>query len=275
MSLYDQHLHTRFSTDSETPPADNVRAAVARGLAGLTFTDHLDTHPDEWPLCRYDYAGLAAEVAACRAALDGRIFIGHGIEVCYQPGQMDRILPFLAGRRFDLVILSVHYACGRALHVPEQWEDWSAEQVTRSYLQTVLEAVRMVARLHRGGSRVFDVLGHLDLVKRYTRKFRDGFDIRPYGDLVDRILEVCLEADLVPEVNTSSLRQSLPEPMPADWVVRRYAQLGGTMMSLGSDAHRPADIGAGIPEGAALLRSQGIAHLAVFRNRERAATPLD
>lgn len=116
---------------------------------------------------------------------------------------------------------------------------------------------------------MFDVLGHLDLAKRYTQRFLGGHDVRGHADLVDAILRACLDADLVPEVNLSSLRQSLDEPMPADWVVRRYAELGGRAMMLGSDAHRPEHVGYGLREGAAMLRAEGITHVAVFQDRER------
>lgn len=274
MALYDQHLHTWFSTDSETDPADNVRQAVESGLAGVTFTDHFDTHPIEWPLCRYEYNGIARAVRKLRAQYGPRIRIGQGIEVCYQPGQMGRILPFLESHRFDLVILSVHWAAGRAMHLPEHWGEWDVEAATRAYLETVLEAVRFVGNLARQGLRPFDVLGHLDMVKRYTQRFRGGYDVRRHGDLVDQILRGCLEHGLTPEVNTSTLRQGLTEPMPAGWIIGRYADLGGEAMSLGSDAHRAEHVGAGFDIGRTLLEENGIRQLAVFTDRHRRCEPL-
>jgi histidinol-phosphatase (PHP family) len=269
LALYDQHLHTWFSNDSQSDPAENVRQAVARGLVGLTFTDHFDSHPKEWPLCKYDYEGIAAAVGSLRAQYAGRMFIGHGIEVCYQPEQMDKILGFLDSHRFDLVLLSVHWFKGKALHEREHWAGLDALKGTREYLETVLDAARFVLDLKQRGLKPFDVLGHLDLVKRYTQRYFDTFDIHPSGDLVDEILRTCLEADLVPEVNLSTLRQSLPEPCPADWVVARYAELGGRAMALGSDAHRPEHVGLGISEAADMLRKHGIEWLAVFKGRQR------
>jgi histidinol-phosphatase (PHP family) len=145
---------------------------------------------------------------------------------------------------------------------------------TRAYLEAVLEAVRFAGELtghgeSDGDHRRFDVLGHLDLVKRYTQRFFKTFDVRAQAELIDEILRACLDADLIPEVNLSSLRQDLPEPMPADWVVRRYAELGGRAMSLGSDAHVAEHVGAGVAAGAAMLLREGIAALAVFKERRR------
>lgn len=274
MYLYDQHLHSCYSMDCRTDPADNVRQALDVGLAGLTFTDHYDTHPTEWSACEYDYDRLAADVARLRAEYGDRIFIGHGIEICYQPAQMDRILRYLEGRPLDMVLLSVHWFDGRALHERSHWDGLDAAGGTRGYLQTVREAVKFVGELAAAGCRPFDVLGHLDLVKRYTQRYFGTFDVRAHADLVDEILRGCLAADLVPEINMSSCRQQLPEPMPAEWVVRRYAELGGRAMSVGSDAHQSEQVGVGVAEGAALLKIQGIVSQAVFKNRQRLEEPL-
>lgn len=274
MALYDQHMHTRFSVDSEADLAANAERAIELGLSGVSFTDHYDTHPIEWPICRYDYDALAGEVARLRERFGERLRIGLGIEICYQPEQMGDILAFLDAHHFDVVLLSVHWTCGRAMHMHEHWQDWSIGKATRLYLQTVLDAVRFVEELARQGRRPFQVLGHLDMVKRYTQRFKGGYDLSPCRDLIDEILTGCLEAGLIPEVNTSSLRQELPEPMPGEQVVRRYAELGGTTMSLGSDAHRPADIAAGFDTVAPMMRACGITDLAIFHERRMQLLPL-
>jgi histidinol-phosphatase (PHP family) len=267
--LYDQHMHTCFSTDSGSQPEENVRQALGLGLAGVTFTDHFDSHPTEWPLCKYNYEGIASAVADLRARHGDRFFVGHGIEICYQPEQMEKILGFLDSHRFDLVLLSVHWFRGRALHERTHWTGLDSVTATRQYLEVVLEAARFVLDLKRQGRRPFDVLGHLDLVKRYTQRYFETFDICSCSDLVDEILRTCVEAELVPEVNLSTLRQSLPEPTPAYWVVRRYVELGGQAMTLGSDAHRPEHVGMGIHEAAGTLKQQGLKRLAVFKERQR------
>ncbi|HUU84145.1 MAG TPA: histidinol-phosphatase HisJ family protein [Phycisphaerae bacterium] len=274
MKLYDQHLHSHYSFDCETDPRDNVLAAIDRGLAGLTFTEHFDTHAEEWSGCRYDDEVYSRAIARLRDEFGQRIFIGKGIEVCYQPQRMDFILDFLSGHRFDLVILSVHWAAGRRLYRREEWQDLDVGTGTRLYLEAVLDAARTCRDLRqRHGRRCFDVLGHLDFVKRYTQRFFDDTRVDEHGDLLDGILGTCLEADLVPEVNTSTLRNGMGEPMPGAATVRRFATLGGEAMSVGSDAHSTDWIAGGFDAAIEIFRNAGIEHQAVFMNRELHTLP--
>ena len=274
MKLYDQHLHSWHSIDSEADPADVVGRAIELGLAGVTFTEHYDTHPTEWPICRYNYDAIAPTIADLRARFADQIFIGHGIEVCYQPEQMEEILRHLATHEFDVVLVSVHWFGGRALHEREHWDGLDACAGTRAYLETVLEAVRFVDDLKGQGQRPFDVLGHLDLVKRYTHRYLDTFDTRSHAGLIDEILLATMEAGIVPEVNLSTSRQGPAEPSPPEWVMRRYVELGGTATCLGSDAHVVEHVGAGLVEAAAMLRSVGVRYQAIFKGRKRSDEPL-
>ncbi|HEY3242866.1 MAG TPA: histidinol-phosphatase HisJ family protein [Phycisphaerae bacterium] len=273
MGYFDQHLHSWHSFDSQTPPEENVRRALEVRLTGLTFTEHYDTHPQDWPTCRYDDARYSDEIAALRARFGEQIFIGKGIEVCYQPAQMGAVLDFLERHEFDLVLLSVHWCGDRALHIREHWPERDASRMVRANLETALEAARFCRERRQRGERAFDVLGHLDLAKRYVYRFFEKPPPELDPSIVDEILRTCLEADLIPEVNTSTLRQGLDEPMPGPGVIRRYAELGGTVMSLGSDAHRARDIGADFDRTSYLLRNAGIAQVACYRARALTAEP--
>lgn len=269
MPLYDQHLHSWHSIDCRTEPRANVEAALARGLAGLTFTEHFDTHPLDFPRCVFHYSDYSASIDRLRDEFGGRIFIGKGIEVCYQPQRMDYILNFLERHEFDLVILSVHYFSGLPVHERENWSGFDPASGTRQYLEDLLAAVRFIAKLHASHGRVFDVLGHLDLVKRYTLRYFGSYDVSQEAALIDEILRSCIDADLTPEINTSSLRQGLSETMPNTATIRRYAELGGNAVSFGSDSHKAEDIGAGFDVATSMLRDAGLQGLAYFKNRRR------
>ncbi len=265
MRLYDQHLHSWNSFDCKTPPVDNVTCAIERGLAGLTFTEHFDTHPSEWDACVYDDAKIERELAELRARFGERIFIGKGIEVCYQPERMAFILDFLAEHRFDVVLLSVHWAHGKPVHERNHFAGMDGERFVRHYLTAVRDATAHIARMKRDGRQPFHVLGHLDFAKRYAKRYFDYEAPLDMPELIDEILHNCLAANLVPEINTSTLRNAMAEPMPGPQVIRRYAELGGTSVSLGSDAHTAKYVGSHFDDALAMARQAGIANLAIFR----------
>ena len=275
MQIFDQHVHSHHSVDCQADPAACVETAIARGLAGLTFTEHFDTNPNEWDSCIYDDEAYTTTVRELRNRFGDRIFIGKGIEVCFQPERMEFVLDFLEAREFDVVLLSVHYFGDQTVHERHHWDGLSPADGTRRYLEKVLEAGRFCEQLRPARGRVFDVLGHLDLVKRYTQRFFGTYDISSFSGLVDEILQACLAADLTPEINTSTLRQDLDEPMPGDETLARYAELGGRAMSVASDAHLAEAVGADLDRAVAMLRGAGLHHTVVFKNRQRFEVPLD
>jgi len=269
MELYDQHLHSHHSFDSQADPIASVERAIELGLAGLTFTEHFDTHPMDWDNCVYDDEAYSATIKRLRARFGRQIFVGKGIEVCFQPDRMVFIRDFLDQHEFDVVLLSVHYFGSNPVYKTDAWEGMETTAGIRLYLEGVLDAARYCEKLNRSGTRVFDVLAHMDFVKRYTQRFFGTHDVSSFGDLFDEIFRACLSADLVPEINTSTLRQGLGEAMPNQDAVRRYAAAGGTSMSIGSDAHQSQEVGAGLDEAVSILQEEGIQKTVVFKNRER------
>ncbi len=274
MDLYDQHIHSKHSFDSQAEPAHSVLRAIEYGLAGVSFTEHYDTHPDERDGCVYDHAAYSATINRLRDRFGSSVRVGKGIEVDYQAENMPAIVDFLDGGGFDIVLLSVHWSKGKPIHQEAAWDGLDPSRVTRDYLVSVLDAVRHCERLQRGRSPIFNVLGHLDFCKRYSKRFAGVVCVDEHLDVVDEILVSCLESGLIPEVNTSTLRNDMPDPMPGAAAVRRYADLGGRMMSLGSDAHRATQVSANFDLALSILRAGGIEKLAVFHDRRASVEPI-
>ncbi|MDE0218438.1 MAG: histidinol-phosphatase HisJ family protein [Spirochaetaceae bacterium] len=270
MKLYDQHLHSRHSVDSNADPVANCERALAAGLAGLTFTEHYDMHPRDWDRCRWDYDAIAATIDGLRRRFSPELWIGFGIEVDYQPEMIEETLDYLDRHPFDLVLLSVHWIGGRP---PREWREIGAEAMRRAYLVTLRGAAELCRELAAGGRRPFDVLGHLDYVKRYLR--RDwNVPMRATEPVVlDPILQALIDAGVVPEINTAGMRRPEDEAYPAWAILERYRELGGRAVSIGSDAHHSGDIGAGFGQAAERLQAMGFEGEAVFRERERSIVP--
>ncbi len=244
--------------DSKTPLVALCRRALELGLSHICPTEHADFDPQD---AGYGYLNVTAysrAVDACRQQLDGQIAILKGVEVDYHSRFDAEVRAFLARHTFDFVIGSAHYADG--LYIENALlEAYDLDTAYRRYFN----AVREVA-----ASGLFDVVGHLDLLKRYRLPPGGVFDARRYADEIDAILRAAVETGTGLEINTSGLRQAPAETLPGLETLRRYRQLGGQVLTLGSDAHRPEDLGKNIRDGLALARAAGFEAIAVFVARQ-------
>ena len=207
-------------------------------------------------------------VSQLRGQFGDRLRVGMGIEVDYQPEQMEDILSYIDEHSFDVVLLSIHWWDGKPKYKPEHWAnvDWWRE--TELYFTKVLEAVRMCLELKSAGTRTFDILSHVDLVKRYTQRYCKAFDVVSSSDILDEIWRTAIAAELVPEINTSTMRDSVGEPMPAAWAIERYAELGGKQVSFGSDAHQSKHVGSHFSEVSKSASQCSIQSQVVFMDRK-------
>ena len=273
VKLHDQHLHSRHSVDSKADPVANCEQALAAGLAGLTFTEHYDVHPTERGHCQWDYDAIAATIEDLRRRFAPQLTVGLGIEVDYQAAQMEEIIGYLDRHAFDVVLLSVHWCGGRPLHLRRRWQGLTAADMRHDYLAELRGAAQACRDLAAAGRRPFDVVSHLDYVKRYLIDYWNAPLGRVADEDLDPILEGFIAADVIPEINTAGLRRDEAVAYPAYEILERYRELGGRFVSIGSDAHRSRDVGHGFSEVAARLQAIGFAGEAVFHDRRRRIVP--
>lgn len=258
--IYDYHIHTTASCDSESGMAAACEAAISRGLREIAFTDHADFGPDDPPgyLRPADY--LAA-IERCRARFGERLTVRAGVEVGEPHLFVQEARAVLAAGEFDLVLGSAHYGDGL-------WAAWKADYFEEQPLRQAYEAYfRQVVGLAAEGE--FDVLGHIDLVKRDALKFGKPYDgPAPYADMIRAALRSVVERGKGIEINTSPLRQGQPEPCPSLEILRWYRELGGEILTFGSDAHSADDVGADLDVALEMARAAGFTRIARFERRQ-------
>jgi histidinol-phosphatase (PHP family) len=256
--LADYHIHTRFSVDSRTELEDACEAAIAADLDEIAFTDHADFgHADTVGYLKP--AEYVTAVERCRDRYAGRLAVRLGVEMGEPHIFAQETRDILAAGEFDLVLGSVHYADGMVPAWKEEYFEQPLHEAYEAYF-------RLVARLAAEGD--FDVLGHLDLVKRDARKFGKVYDgPEPYGDLIRTALRSIVERGKGIEINTSPLRRGQPDACPSLEVLQWYRELGGEILTLGSDAHRPGDVGACFDAALEMARTAGFKRLARFEKR--------
>jgi histidinol-phosphatase (PHP family) len=262
--FYDDHVHSLHSADSQTPVLAICQAAAIRGLRGLCLTDHFDTDPNDWGYGHYDWDMIVRSVDQARAIYGEQLALQVGAEVCFQPCFSRRVADFLAACPLDYALGSVHYVQREFVH-PDYFRRRSPHEAYARYFAAVEELVT---------SGLFDALGHLDLAKRYAHEVCGPFDPSPHWEQIERILRLMAGNGMALEVNTSGWRQGPAEPFPGEAIVRRFVELGGTRITLGSDAHLAADVGRDLVRALDLLRSAGLTHITRYVQRQPVLIPI-
>lgn len=267
MLLADTHTHTKFSSDSDAEPIEMLVAAKKAGLSTLCFTDHMDLDfPGDSTLFVFDTKEYFQELLPLKkqnAADKSLPMLLLGIELGLRPGRPDlraRMDALLAAHPFDFVIGSTHIVDELDPYEQDYWK------LPGNRLLRYFEDVCTNVKEHT----CFDSLGHFDYIIRYlpdSVSLVKDYQVRDYMDLIEETLRILITRGQALEVNTAGLRKGLSFSHPKAEILTRYRELGGELLTLGSDAHTPADVGADIRHCAALLKDSGFRYYAVYEKR--------
>ena len=263
----DYHMHTNYSCDCTASMADMCRAAVEKGIPEIGFTEHYDLVPSESAECR-DFFRLepwSAELERCRAEFAGRLTIRAGIELGEPHRYAAQARALLARYPFDYALGSLHWAGEHNIFDVEYFKAFPAAEAFGRYF-TELEQVA------RAGG--FDILSHLDVPVRAAFGVYGGYNPADFEDAIRPVLRACIDTGLALDLNTAAMRRRAQTLTPGLQILTWYAQMGGERVTLGSDAHRPDQIGLHLPEALAAARAAGLKYLTFFEHRQARLVPL-
>lgn len=263
----DMHMHTWFSTDSEACPRDMADEAVRKGLKTICFTDHFDKDDLEWgEEGIFDVDAYFVEMQKLQEEYAGKLNIRIGIELGLRTYLKDYYEELTKKYPFDFVIGSVHNvpykkdAEGNILYTDPAAEklftDRTDKEAYRLMMETTLENVRT--------SDCFQTLGHLDYVVRYGKSREKEYSYTDYADIIDEILKLLIEKEKGLEVNSAGLKYGLPFAHPHPDVLKRYRELGGEIITIGADAHKPEHIAYDFAKAEEILKSCGFKYYTEF-----------
>ena len=255
--MIDCHIHTHLCRHAVGTPLEYVAAAEAAGVEVMTFTDHLpllDGSETDYAMRWHELPDYIADIEQLRRrAASPQVLVG--IEADWTPGCEAEMRGVLAEYPFDVVLGSVHFIDAWAFDDPSltaRYEEWDIDGLWMRYFGDLIEAAR---------SGLFDVMAHPDLIKKFG--FRPTFDpVRLYDDAA----RAFAEAKVAIEVNTAGLRKPCGELYPAAGLLAACAR-HGVRASIGSDAHRPEDVGAGWEAAREALLEAGYESVVYFRDR--------
>lgn len=261
----DYHLHSDFSSDSTTPMEQMIERALQLGLKKLCFTDHMDY--DYPPISNHNFVfdpkDYVKKLEELKERYHNKIEILTGIELGLQPHIADRMNALINSYHFDFIIGSSHVVDHYDPYYPEYWENYDMKQGIVRYFASIIENCKAFHGFH--------VYGHIDYIIRYVpQRFHAStqnadYSYLDYADLLDEVLKTIISYGRGIEVNTAGLKYGLGYPHPKAEVIKRYKELGGELITIGSDAHKPEHLCYDFHLIPDFLMSLGFRYYATFR----------
>lgn len=259
--LWDTHMHSQYSGDCEATQESMIQAALKKNLNGICFTDHLDIdypgNPEEFLL---DLPNYAASTTALQQAYKTKLPVCFGIELGLQPHLKDLYTDILSAYPFDFVIGSSHVVHGFDPYYPDFYEGRSEDSCYLEYFESILENIQAFDG--------FDVYGHIDYVVRYGPNRNENYSYGKYKDIIDEILKLLISKNKGIEINTGGFHYGLGHPNPTEEIIARYHELGGEIITIGADAHKPENVAFDFEKVPEILRDAGFRYYTVIRQRK-------
>lgn len=263
----DYHVHTEYSDDSVYPMEHVVKDAIRMGMDEICFTDHVDygikadwdsgeemVYRGNEPFANVDYPRYMDEIRRMKEVYGDKITIRTGLEFGMQVHTIPQYEALFERYPFDFIILSIHQVEDKEFWTQEFQEGRTQKEYNERYYEELLNVVRTY--------KDYSVLGHLDLIVRYDKAGIYPFErVRP---LIEEILKTVIADGKGIEINTSSRRYGLADSTPSKEILKLYRELGGRIITIGSDSHKPEHLGAYFREAKQYLKDLGYEQFCTF-----------
>lgn len=261
----DFHIHTRFSTDSDSNPEDMIKHALKIGLDTICFTDHFDkdypkrSEQDEIEF-QLDIDSYLKTMSALKNKYAEWIDVRIGVEIGLQPHLGEFYKKFVNTYPLDFVIGSVHVVNHQDPYYGAFFEGKTDESAYREAFEETLMNIR--------NNQDFDVLGHIDYIVRYGKTKAADYSYKKYSDILDEILKYLIENGKGIELNTAGYKYGLGFCHPHPDMIKRYHELGGEIITIGSDGHKPEHMAYDFGKVSDILKACGFKVYTEFKDRK-------
>lgn len=290
MIISDIHMHSSFSTDSETPMESMIQGAIKKGLKTICFTEHLDyEYPSDTDevMFQVDFEAYTEKLFELKEIYKKEIEVLYGIEFGLIPHLADCYEAVARAHDFDFIIGSSHlvsapwykkdiefiqkngYAAKNMRHGDpydkEFWEGRTVDEICEAYFKTIADNIRAYKN--------FDTYAHIDYVIRYAPEKNRDYTYKKYANVLDEALKAIINQNLALEINTAGYKYGLGQPNPQADILKRYRELGGEKITIGADGHKPEHIAYDFKKAEDLLIGLGFKYYTVFKKRQPVMLP--
>ena len=267
--LADYHIHSEYSDDSVEPMETIIKSAIEKNIFEICFTDHVDydikADHDAFmqmnnvkkakyeKLLNVDYPNYFKEIEVLKNKYKDRIIIKKGLEFGVQTHTIDKFRKLFNSYDLDFIILSCHQSDNKEFWNYAYQEGKTEDEYNLGYYQEIYNCIKQY--------NDYSVLGHLDLIQRYNKK---RYPFEKSKDIITKILKKVISENKGIEINTSSFAYKLEDLTPSRDILSLYYELGGKIITIGSDAHKAGNVGSHIDFIQQELKNIGFRYFCTF-----------
>lgn len=266
-NFVDMHAHTIHSFDGNYSVDEMVASSIEKGIGTVAFTDHVEM--DYFREKAFDKTADESfdDILRAKEQYRDKIEICVGVELGEPTYNITESEALLASKDYDFVIGSIHNL--------RKTEDFCYLQYQKDGIYPLLDLYFNEMKLLADWGK-FDTFAHLTYPLRYiVGDYGFEVDLARYQSDIDEIFTLLVEKDKPLEINTSGLRQKIGKTLPDEFFVRRFKELGGKHVTVGSDSHFIQHMGAGIEQGMELAKACGFDSVLIFRHRQPVEIPIE
>ncbi len=261
--FYDMHTHSLYSHDSTCPIEEMAEAQLAKGTLGFAVTDHCGG------VDKMDVDEAFHSIRKASEKYAGKIKIFSGLEIGEAIWNLPHAKELSEKFAYDVIIGSVHAVRYTGMNESYSQIDFTdiPESEIFGFMSQYFDDVYQTADVFS-----FDILAHLTCPLRYINgKYGRNFDVHVFEDKITNILKCIIDKNIALEINTSGIGTSFDSFMPEEWIIEKYKNMGGFLITLGSDAHVSKNATNGFEKAAQMLRQLGFTHCYYYKNRKPVA----
>ncbi len=265
--MFDTHTHTNNSPDSKQTIDELCISSIEKGISAISVTDHVNMENFEETNTFNRIKQSLDDVNYAKVEYKGNLEIYKGVEISgyyHSPFDTEK---FLKSFDFDVIIGSVHFAEYKSIDTFYSAVDFSLydKDYINSFLSEYFKNLKMTAE-----NMDFDILAHLTCPLRYINgKYKKEISLEGFDDTINEIIYIITERNISLEVNTSGIFGDYGKYFPDESIIKKYYDMGGRSISIGSDAHCPQNVGIGFKEAKAMLKEIGFENYCYYTKRER------
>ncbi|NLU36944.1 MAG: histidinol-phosphatase HisJ family protein [Clostridiales bacterium] len=256
--MMDYHMHTTFSQDGKMTMEEACLQAVKTGLSEIAITDHMDIdepdNPDAFQI--KDLNEYMEELKKVKEMFQDKLQVKAGIEIGLQDWTLRQASNIALNYPFDFVIASIHLVDGIDPYFKEYFEDRDKIKSYTDYYQTILQLLKDYDD--------YNVLGHLDYLRRYSPYEYKPEDRWIGRELLEAIFKILIEKGKGLELNTAGFKHYSSQPHPHPDILKLFREMGGEIVTIGSDAHSVEYVGYECKRALECLDYAGFEYVASF-----------